>query len=302
MEKVFYGSNMYVYPYYANAPQYYGRNSKGELQHVLAAITNGLEREATAIDLYSRLVEQATTQQEKNELIRISENKQVHLKYFTDLFINLTGQQPSYQMDQITFQSYREGLQKAYELQQACCEAYRKNSLLSNDPFVQQVFLNILTTEQDHASRFGLFNKNASGHIQDHGGEPFVVDIEKVTKQNENYRTALWTGNNLQVTLMSIVVGGDIGLEVHPDVDQFLRIEDGQGLVQMGDRKDALTFERKVKADDAIMVPAGVWHNLTNTGNKPLKVYSIYAPPEHAYGTVHETKEQAMSAEDHHRE
>jgi mannose-6-phosphate isomerase-like protein (cupin superfamily) len=96
---------------------------------------------------------------------------------------------------------------------------------------------------------------------------------------------------------MSINVGEDIGLEVHPTVDQFLRIEEGQGIVQMGDTKDNLYFERRVYDDDAIMVPAGKWHNIINTGNKPLKLYSIYAPPEHPFGTVHETKADAMAAE-----
>ena len=132
--------------------------------------------------------------------------------------------------------------------------------------------------------------------LKDYGGKPFVVDIERAAKQNKNYRTALWTGKHLQVTLMSIDVGGDIGLEVHPDVDQFIRIEQGQGLVQMGERKDHLDFERRVSEDDAIMIPAGTWHNVTNTGHVPLKLYSIYAPPEHPFGTVHRTKAEAMAA------
>ncbi|MEW9096004.1 MAG: cupin domain-containing protein [Clostridiaceae bacterium] len=135
--------------------------------------------------------------------------------------------------------------------------------------------------------------------LKDYGPEPFVVNIDKATKQNNAYRTALWTGNHLQVTLMSINVGDDIGLEVHPTVDQFIRIEEGQGLVQMGDRKDKLDYQRKVSDDFAIMVPAGKWHNVINTGNKPLKLYAIYAPPEHPRGTVHETKAIAQAAEDH---
>ena len=124
----------------------------------------------------------------------------------------------------------------------------------------------------------------------DQGRRPFVVDIEKATKQNNTFRTAIWTGKHLQVVVMSLRVGEDIGLEVHPTVDQFLRIESGQGKVQMGESKNRLTFERRVSDDDAIMVPAGTWHNLTNTGNKPLKLYTIYAPPEHPFGTVQRTK------------
>jgi mannose-6-phosphate isomerase-like protein (cupin superfamily) len=92
-------------------------------------------------------------------------------------------------------------------------------------------------------------------------------------------------------------VGEDIGLEVHPKVDQFLSIEDGQGLVQIGDTKDNLNFVQRVQDGFAIMIPAGKWHNLTNTGNKPLKLYTIYAPPEHPFGTVHKTKADAMAAE-----
>lgn len=129
--------------------------------------------------------------------------------------------------------------------------------------------------------------------LNDHGKEPFVVNINQAARQNNTFRTAIWTGDNLQVTLMSINVGEDIGLEVHPDVDQFLRIEEGQGFVQMGESRDQLNFVRHVYDDSAIMVPAGMWHNLTNTGNIPLKLYTIYAPPEHPFGTVHRTKADA---------
>ncbi|MBP1967656.1 cupin domain-containing protein [Paenibacillus aceris] len=133
--------------------------------------------------------------------------------------------------------------------------------------------------------------------LKDYGPEPFVVNINQAAKQNSTFRTALWSGNHLQVTLMSINVGEDIGLEIHPNVDQFLRIEQGQGIVQMGKRKDNLNFVRKVSDDSAIVVPAGTWHNITNTGNIPLKLYSIYAPPEHPHSTVHVTKADAMAVE-----
>jgi len=135
-------------------------------------------------------------------------------------------------------------------------------------------------------------NDNPHGNItlQDYGTKPFVVNIEQATEQNNNYRTALWTGKHLQVTLMSINVGDDIGLEVHPTTDQFIRIEEGQGLVQMGDSREHLDFQAMAYDGYAIMVPAGKWHNVTNTGDHPLKVYAIYAPPEHPYGTVEETK------------
>jgi mannose-6-phosphate isomerase-like protein (cupin superfamily) len=133
--------------------------------------------------------------------------------------------------------------------------------------------------------------------LKDYGPEPFVINIEEAAKQNDYYRTALWTGNHLQLTLMSLKVGEDIGLEVHPHVDQFIRIEDGQGFVKMGDRKDKLDLQQKVYDGSAFIIPAGKWHNLINTGNTPLKLYSIYAPPQHPHGTVHQTKEIAQASE-----
>jgi mannose-6-phosphate isomerase-like protein (cupin superfamily) len=133
--------------------------------------------------------------------------------------------------------------------------------------------------------------------LQDFGPEPFVININEASKENNNFRTAIWTGRHLQVTLMSINVGEDIGLEIHPEIDQFIRIEEGQGIVKMGDRKDRLNFQRKVYDDFAFIIPAGTWHNLINTGNKPIKLYSIYAPPQHPHGTVHKTKADAEAAE-----
>ncbi len=130
--------------------------------------------------------------------------------------------------------------------------------------------------------------------IRDYGSQPFVVNIDLATKQNNTYRTALWTGKYFQVTLMSIGVGEDIGLEIHPTTDQFIRVEDGQGLVRMGNSKDQVDFEQMAYDGYAIMIPAGKWHNIINTGNRPLKVYVIYAPPEHPFGTVQPTKASAQ--------
>lgn len=152
-----------------------------------------------------------------------------------------------------------------------------------------------------HVPQFDPFYDEAEDDgsivLKDYGPNPFAVNINEVTKQNNAYRTALWTGKHLQLTLMSIKVGGDIGLEVHPHLDQFVRIEEGQGIVKMGDRKDRLDFQERVYDDFAFIIPAGKWHNLINTGNKPIKLYSIYAPPQHPYGTVHETKADAEAAE-----
>lgn len=134
-------------------------------------------------------------------------------------------------------------------------------------------------------------DKNTITYLKDYGPEPLVVNMEKITKQNNNYRIALWTGKHLQLTLMSINVGEDIGLEIHPDTDQFIRIEEGQGIVKMGDTKDRLNFQVHVYKDCALLVPAGKWHNLINTGRVPIKLYSIYAPPHHPHGTVQETRD-----------
>lgn len=135
--------------------------------------------------------------------------------------------------------------------------------------------------------------------LKDYGKQPFVVNIEEFTNSNDNYRTAVWTGEHLQMTLMSIPAGGEIGLEVHPDNDQFLRLESGKGLVQMGDSKDNLTFEKEAEADFGIFIPAGKWHNVKNNGDEDMKLYSIYSPVHHPFGTVHKTYEEAMEAEKH---
>ena len=96
---------------------------------------------------------------------------------------------------------------------------------------------------------------------------------------------------------MNINIGDDIGLEIHTDTDQFLKVEEGEGLVRMGNNRDTVDFQARISDDSAIMVPAGTWHNIINTGNKPLKLYSIYSPPEHPFGTVHRTKAEAQASE-----
>ncbi len=136
--------------------------------------------------------------------------------------------------------------------------------------------------------------------IKDYGKQPWVVDIEELTKNNQNFRTAMWTGQYLQMTVMSIPVGGEIGLEVHTNEDQFMRVEEGKARVVMGPAKDNLTFDKNVSDDWAIFIPAGVWHNVMNTGEKPLKVYTIYSPPEHPAGTVHKTFEESEADHHHH--
>ncbi len=145
-------------------------------------------------------------------------------------------------------------------------------------------------------SRATSNNNNNITMLRDYGPDPFVVNIEEVTERNNNFRTALWTGENLQVTLMSLNPGEDIGMEIHPETDQFLRIEEGSGIVRMGKNRNNLNYQRQFEDGYAILIPAGTWHNVINTGNEPIKLYSIYSPPKHPFGTVHVTKADAEAA------
>lgn len=145
----------------------------------------------------------------------------------------------------------------------------------------------------------GSRNGNCNMPIQDYGPDPLVVNMHRIATMNPNYRTALWTGNYLQVTLMSIPVGGDIGIEMHSNLDQFIRIERGYALIKMGKSKNDLSCQQRVNSNYAVVIPVGTWHNIINVGNIPLKLYSIYAPPQHPYGTIHKTKEAAQQAEHH---
>ena len=135
----------------------------------------------------------------------------------------------------------------------------------------------------------------------DKGKKPWVTNIEELTMDNENFRTTEWTGTYFQMTVMSLEPGEDIGLEAHNDVDQFIRIERGNVEVVMGPDKDNLDQTWEASDDFAIFIPAGTWHNITNTGDTEVKLYSIYASPEHPPGTIHETKEEAEEYElEHH--
>lgn len=134
--------------------------------------------------------------------------------------------------------------------------------------------------------------------ISDNGPRPNAFDIETATRENENYRTVAWTGTYLQVTLMSIPVGESIGLEVHPDTDQFLRLDAGKGRCVMGPAKDQLDFEQEVSDGWSIQVPAGSWHDVVNTGDEPLRLYAIYAPVHHAPGIVQRSSADAERDEE----
>jgi mannose-6-phosphate isomerase-like protein (cupin superfamily) len=132
----------------------------------------------------------------------------------------------------------------------------------------------------------------------------WIDNVENVTVANTTFRTVLFTGTHVQLTVMSLAVGEDIGWEMHDHLDQFLRIESGSGVLKLGATEDAVTEEHPVSDDWAMIIPAGTWHDVVNTGDTELKLYSIYGPPDHPAGTVHLTKADAEAAEasehDHH--
>ncbi len=140
----------------------------------------------------------------------------------------------------------------------------------------------------------------SAGRIKDIGPSPQSFDIERATKDNENYRSVTWSGRYLQLTLMSIPVGGAIGLEAHPETDQFLRLETGKGRAQMGMAKGKLTFDCEVSDGWCVLVPAGTWHDVTNIGSVPMQIYTIYAPAHHKPDNVQASA--AMAKADKHDE
>jgi mannose-6-phosphate isomerase-like protein (cupin superfamily) len=121
----------------------------------------------------------------------------------------------------------------------------------------------------------------------------FIADIEALAMKNTDFRRVLYTGRNLQLVLMSIAPGEEIGDEVHDDGDQFFRVEGGEGEAWIDGRKTA------IRSDFAIVIPAGARHNIRNTGKKPLRLYTMYGPPEHEDGTVHVTRSEALASEEH---
>jgi mannose-6-phosphate isomerase-like protein (cupin superfamily) len=132
----------------------------------------------------------------------------------------------------------------------------------------------------------------------DMGPSPWVADIEDLTLNNTNFRSIKWTGSLLQLSLMSIPVNEEIGLETHPENDQFFRVEHGKARILMGPSPDNLTVAHDIGDDWIILIPAGYWHNIINIGDTPLKIYTLYAPPEHPDGTVHVDR-AAAEADEH---
>ena len=111
-----------------------------------------------------------------------------------------------------------------------------------------------------------------------------ATDIAKTTKENGAFRRVIYTGKHLQLVLMSLLPGEQIGEEIHPTHDQFFRVEKGHGTLSIDG------MESEIKKDDAIIVVAGARHNIVNTGDKPLRLYTLYAPPQHRDGFVAETR------------
>lgn len=128
----------------------------------------------------------------------------------------------------------------------------------------------------------------------------WVDNIEAVTLENTNFRTVIYTGKHSQLTVMSIPPGGEVGWEAHGNLDQFLRLEAGKARLDLGSNKDSVDESHDIEDDWALIIPAGTWHNVVNTGDVDLKLYSIYSPPEHPDGTVHRTKAEADADEHDH--
>lgn len=121
----------------------------------------------------------------------------------------------------------------------------------------------------------------------------YVDDIETATLRNTDFRRVLYTGSNLQLVLMTLQPGEQIGEETHDDGDQFFRVEEGKGEVLIDGRR------HEVEDDFAVIVPAGARHNVINTGRAPLKLYTLYAPPEHRDAVVHRTRSDAVADDEH---
>lgn len=128
----------------------------------------------------------------------------------------------------------------------------------------------------------------------------WVGDIEQATLDNDTFRTVLFTGEHLQLTVMRLGPSEEIGREVHPHLDQFIRVESGSARVELGASAERIEETHDVEADWAVIIPAGVWHNVVNAGSGEVKLYSLYTPPEHPPNTVHATKGEADAAEHEH--
>lgn len=131
-------------------------------------------------------------------------------------------------------------------------------------------------------------------YIKDYGPEQIIIPIDKLSRINTNYRASIWTGEHMQATLMRINPNDDVGVEIHENLEQLLFITSGVAEVYYGKTEKQLSFEGYAEVGDMITVPAGTWHNIKNASQSPLKMYSVYAPVKHAYGTIQKTKSDAV--------
>lgn len=295
---------MYDHPFYQQQMNREHPNvNQGNVynEQIANMVEETLQHELASLPMYYHVLDQFRNDGFGQELIyavqskhQIAASLERVYQYFTGKPID-TRQLEHRQEEVVGMEAVYEHARQGYE------EKMHKSEQVA-EPYSRQLLYQLAMIDYqiaNHLTRYLVNDQQyaIASRVTDYGGSPFIVDIENAAEANTNYRTALWTGEYLQVTLMSIPVGGDIGLEVHPDTDQFLRIEEGEGTVQMGNQQNNLTIEQRVEEDSAIMVPAGTWHNITNTGNEPLKLYTIYAPPHHPFGTVESTKEEAMQQE-----
>ncbi len=141
-------------------------------------------------------------------------------------------------------------------------------------------------------------HENAHDNVcHDHGAKPTVLNLRRIAASNRNFRTAIWTGSYMQITTMSLNRGECIGMEIHEDADQLIVVESGIALVEMGGSCHSYGINTHIGEGGAVIVPAGTPHNITNIGNMPLKLYSVYAPPQHRKDTIHHTKQYAEEYE-----
>lgn len=147
--------------------------------------------------------------------------------------------------------------------------------------------------EKDDTRMFSVGDRLRNGYYDTGVTTP---DVRKYTSSESHSETTIWTDMSLQATFILVQVGGEIGLDVYPNLDQFIRFKHGQGKVMMGDDEVTLSFIQPVSGECSVFIPAGKWHNIVNTGNTPLKLFSIYAPPEHPVDIIHDIHKEIAEA------
>jgi mannose-6-phosphate isomerase-like protein (cupin superfamily) len=142
-------------------------------------------------------------------------------------------------------------------------------------------------------------HKNSKRYtIRDMGDKPAIINISALAEQNDNFRTAIWSGTNMQITLMSLASGEETGVEIHPDTDQMISVVDGYAMVEMGTDQKRLNFRQRVPSGYTIIIPEATYHNVRSIGKAPLKLYTVYAPAHHPWGTVDKTRLDSVEREE----